>query len=154
MMLMEAILSETNGGLSMQLGSQTLALPREVMDRRPALAGYLGRTLTVGIRPEDLQDATVNTSHPADRRLRATVDNVEALGFEVIAYFSIDATQVVSEDALELGEDAALPEIGTTRMTGRFDSSTRAAVGEPIEITVDTEKCHFFDLETGLAIRH
>jgi len=150
---MEAELTEANGSVSMHLGTQTVDLSREVLHRRPALAEYLGRPVPVGIRPEDLQDAAIDPDHPADQRLRVEVENLEALGFELIAHFSIDANQVFSEDALELGEDVELPDTGSTRMTGRFDPKSAIRVGENIEVTITTDNAHFFDPDTGLAIR-
>ena len=153
MNLMEASLTEGNGSISLSLGSQSLRLPNEVLDRRPALRNYVGRTVTVGIRPKEFEDAAIATDHPADQRLRSTVENVEALGFERIVYFTIDAKPVFSEDALDLDEDAEIPlSSDACRVAGRFDSASTVRVGDNIEIAVSTEHAHFFDPETGAAI--
>ena len=153
MTLMEARLDEADGLLSIKLGSQSVGLPRSVLDQRPALARHVGSTVTVGIRPEDLADAAIDRDRPANRRIKAEVDNMEALGFERIAHFSIDARRVLSEGSLDL-DDAVEPiRPSTTHMTGRFDPASAARIGDTIEITVATENAHFFDPETGLAIR-
>jgi len=39
-----------------------------------------------------------------------------------------------------------------TPIVGRFDVRSKARVGAAVEIVIDTEQLHFFDLETGLAI--
>ncbi len=153
MTLLEGTLRETNGSIAMEIGSQTLALSREAYQRRPALAQWLDKPVTIGMRPDDLQDAAVVPDHPADRRLRAEVDAVEALGFEKIAYFDIDANQVLSEDALELGEDLEFVASGKTRVAGRFDPASSVEPGDTVEVAADSDNFHFFDPETGLAIR-
>ena len=37
-------------------------------------------------------------------------------------------------------------------MVGRFGARSRARIGEPIEVAVDTRALHFFEPETGLGI--
>ena len=91
MNIMEGVLDRNGQGLKMTLGSQSLAVPEEVLQRRPALEGYLGRKVAAGLRPKDFEDASIVSDHPADQRLRATVLHTEALGFEIIAYFDMDA---------------------------------------------------------------
>ena len=152
MNLMETTLTESNGGVLAALGSQTLRLPGSVLTEHPRLREYMGRQLTIGLRPKDFQDAAFDTDYPSDQRLRATVENVEALGFEQIAYFTIDATQVFSEDALDLGEDEELLESDTTRVAARFDPRSTVTVGDEVEVVVNTANAHFFDPETGIAI--
>ena len=154
MNLMEAVVSRDDSGLSMQLGSQRLAVPESVLSGRPGLERYLGATVAVGLRPKDLEDAAIVADHPADQRLRAQVSHTEALGYEVIAYFEVDAKPVISQEALELTEeqmaDAAQD---STRVHARFHPTTRVRPGDVIEAAVTVENAHFFDLETGLAIR-
>ena len=154
MNLMEGVLARRADGLEMTLGSQTLAVPREVLTHRPALEGYLGRTVAVGVRPKDFEDAAVVPDHPADQRLRATVTHTEALGFEIIAYFDLDAKPVISREALELSdEELSAAEQASTGVHARFNPTTSVRPGDSIEVAVTVGNAHFFDLETGLAIR-
>ena len=154
MNLMEAVVTRHDSGLSMQLGGQTLAVPESVLHRRPALERYLGATVAVGLRPKDLEDAAVAADHPSDQRLRAQVSHTEALGYEVIAYFELDAKPVISLEALELTEDqVAEAEQNATRVHARFHPTTAVRSGDAIEVAVSMENAHFFDLDTGLAIR-
>ncbi len=153
MNLMEGVLAEENGRVTIKVGTQTLHLSDEVFHAKPALRSYLGRNVTIGIRPKELDDASLNPEHPADQRLRSVATNVEALGFEKIVYFDIDAKPVFSEDALDLDEDAE--EILThdvTRVAARFDASSPVRIGDQIEVAVSTKNAHFFDPETALAI--
>ena len=153
MNLMEATLTQSNGSITATLGSNTLRLSSDLLNQRPALRNFVGGNVTIGLRPKDFEDASVKTDHPADQRLRSTIENVEALGFERIAYFTIDATRVFSEDALDLGEDVELLHSETTTISARFDPRSTVQVGDDVEVTVSTDQAHFFDPETGLAIR-
>jgi multiple sugar transport system ATP-binding protein len=153
MTLMDATLSNENGQYVLQLGSNTLGLSNETIGKRPALQNYLGKTITVGLRPKDFDDAATEPNHPQNQRLRAEIGNVEALGFEKIVYFDLDAHQVFSEDALDLDEDVELLEREGSRVCGRFEPTSRARVGDVIDIAVHVENAHFFDQDTGLAIR-
>jgi multiple sugar transport system ATP-binding protein len=154
MNLMDARLSEENGNVIMHLGSQPVRLPQEVFDKRPALREYVGRNVTVGIRPDEFEDAALASDHPADQRVRGTVAAVEALGFERLVYFDIDAKPVFSEDALDLDEDTeeVMP-VEVTRISSRFDAASTVKPGDQIESAVHLEKAHFFDPQTGLAVR-
>ena len=152
MNLYEGVLSQdgSSGAYSVQMGSQTVAVPAEAVESRPALAGHLGQPLVVGIRPEDLEDAAVQPDHPADQRISATIDVREALGAETLMHFGIDATHVDS------GDPDALDELGDesiSRCTGRFSPLSEARVGDTIQINVNAAKFHFFDKSTHLAIR-
>jgi len=154
MNLMEGRLDRDNGNYIMQLGSQSLRLTEASVAKHPKLAGYAGKKITIGLRPEEFEDAAINTGVPADQRIRAEVDNVEGLGFEKIAYFILDATPVLSEDALDLDEeDQDVIPHDVTRISARFDPGSRVTAGATVEVTVDVDKAHYFDAETGAAIR-
>ena len=136
------------GGYSLMLGDQRLAVPAEVVAARPALASYQDRPVVVGIRPEHLEDAAVAGDHPDDQRLDATVDVREALGAETLVHFSLNAQSVDS------GDPDALDDLRDTgRCTARLSASSRAQVGDRIRVNVETQNLHFFDRQTHLAIR-
>jgi len=154
MNIMEGVLTRNGQGLKLTLGDQSLAVPDDVLKRRPALEGYLNREVAVGLRPKDLEDAAVVSDHPADQRLRASVLHTEALGFEIIAYFDVDAKPVISKEALELSdEEISAAETSSTRVHARFNPTTRVRSGDTIDVAVTVENAHFFDLDSGLAIR-
>ena len=154
MNIMEGVLARNGQGLNMTLGSQSLDVPEEVLQHRPALEGYLDRKVAVGLRPKDFEDASIASDHPADQRLRATVLHTEALGFEIIGYFDMDAKPVISKEALELSdEEISAAESASTRVHARFNPTTTVRSGDTIDVAVTVGNAHFFDLETGLAIR-
>ena len=152
MNLFEGVVSRdgSTGAYSVQLGSQSIAVPTEAIEACPALASYLDQPVVVGIRPEDLDDAAIFPDHPGDQRIHATIDVREALGAETLVHFGVDAPHVDS------GDPDALDELGdesSSRCTGRFSPLTEANVGETIQITVNASKFHFFDKTSHLAIR-
>ena len=91
--------------------------------------------------------------------MAATVDLIEALGAEVLAHFTVDAPPVVTDDTKELVRDLgateqleARVEEGTSSFVARLDPRTGARRGERLEMAVDVERMHFFDLEDGSGI--
>jgi multiple sugar transport system ATP-binding protein len=162
MNLVEARVERRDAGLAVQIGQQELRIPEEVAGRRPALAGYIGRTLAVGIRPEHFEDAGL--SRNGDGRLRGRVLLTEALGSEILAHVEMPATPVVTDDVVEGAvvheeeQSVAADLIGDygqgrkATFVGRLDPATGVRPDTEVELVVDTQKLQFFDLETGVAI--
>jgi len=144
-------------GLAVELGGVVLPLPDQVVADRPALKAYEGREVAVGIRSEDMDDAGLARNAPDDARLRAKVDLTEALGSEIVVHFSVDAPRVITEDTKELMKDAQTADLPMvhhgTPFVASFAPRSRVRSGDEIEVVVDRERMHFFDPETGLAIR-
>jgi multiple sugar transport system ATP-binding protein len=123
---------------------------------RTDLSGYQGRTVIVGIRPSDLEDADVWAASGATI-LDVEVDITEELGSEVNVLFTVDAPPVTSEEALaaasDEGADDILPLITErAQFCARVDARTRAKPGERVRLAVDPTRFHFFEPDTGLAI--
>jgi multiple sugar transport system ATP-binding protein len=135
-------------------------------DQRIALAGaadlraYDGRTVVLGIRPADFEDATVwhDDARPS---FDVNVDVSEELGDQVNVIFRLDAAPAQS-DALrdastieEGGADVLVPLVadeGRSVCTACVDPRTSARPGGTVRLSVDPARFHFFDTETGLAI--
>jgi multiple sugar transport system ATP-binding protein len=161
MNMVEATLQPNNGGYAAKIGEQSLAIDAEEVKARPGLAAYAGRTVVLGIRPEDLEDAALAPNAPQGHRLTGTTDLTEALGSEIMVHFSIAAKQAMTEDVRELAQDVGderrMEELAaggadTATFVGRFGARSRVRPGEPLEIAVDSRSLHFFDPETGLGI--
>jgi multiple sugar transport system ATP-binding protein len=158
MNMVEATIEQANGSLVVAAGSQRIAVGEETLSARPGLSGYAGRKVVLGIRPEDLEDASLDANAAPDRRLKGEVVLRESLGSEVMVHFTIDATQALTSDVQELAEGAGAPAqlesvtgSGAT-LVGRFGARTRVRPGEPTEVSVDTRSLHFFDPDTGSGI--
>lgn len=140
--------------MSLTLGTHRLTLTSQQLADRPRLRNYFNRDVVVGLRPKDFEDASFAAG--ATQTIPVDLINTEALGYEVIAHFKVDATPVVSEDALDLSADQAVgPAIDSevTLVSARFDPRTRVKAGQRIEVAVDVSNVHFFDPDSGGAIR-
>jgi multiple sugar transport system ATP-binding protein len=157
--LVEAQLEQTNGQLGVSFGEHRLAVDDAAVRNRSGLKDYVGRTVILGIRPEDFEDASLEPNAPSDRRMKAVCDLTEPLGAEVLIYFSTEATGVVSSAAeADVGEDADIRlggddgDAGKTRLCARVSPRTKIAIGSPAEFAVDTSRLYFFDPETRDAV--
>ena len=157
MNLVQAELSRSNGGLEAQFRSGSVSVPEPISASRHGLEGYEGRTVILGVRPEDMEDAAVARFETAGT-LSVTVDIREDMGAEVYAHFRVDADPVETEEVLEAMEEQDVPGAVHERMRGgvpfvaRLERSTRAREGEPIELAIDARHLHFFDPQTGAGI--
>jgi multiple sugar transport system ATP-binding protein len=160
--LLHAELQKEGDRLFVSFADYKLAVDDQLARNRSALADYVGRTVMIGIRPEDFEDAALEPDTPADRRITATADLTEPLGSEVLVYFSVAATGIISSavtaDAAEGdadlyfgGGNGDAPE-GVTRVVARVSPRTRIAIGSKIELAVDTSRLYFFDPETRNAL--
>jgi multiple sugar transport system ATP-binding protein len=157
MNMVESTIVRSNGGFAVTVGSQSLALDKEMLTTHPALAAHEGKPIVLGIRPEDLEDAALEPDSPGDRRLRGKVGLREALGSEIMVHFTIDAKPAVTDEVLELAEDSGddrVPKPHDTQaaLVGRFGARSRVRSGADVEVAVDTRALHFFDPQTGLGI--
>jgi multiple sugar transport system ATP-binding protein len=150
---------KSNGGLSATIGDQTIALGPETRQSHPALEGYDGKRVIIGIRPEDLEDAALAGDVPADRRLSGRLELREALGSEIMAHFAIKGAHAETDETRELARDAGAGDEtqvgaheGEAVVVGRFGARSRIKQGEQIQAVIDTRALHFFDPETGTGI--
>jgi len=154
MNLMETIVQRDDSGIWMQLGSQKMMIPDSVLLKRPSLQKKLGLPVAVGLRPKDFEDAAAVSNHPHEQRLRVQISNIEAIGYEVITHFDIDAKPIISDQALQSADDVDIKRVSnSTRIHARFHPDTRVQVNDTVEVAVSMGNAHFFDLDTGLAIR-
>jgi multiple sugar transport system ATP-binding protein len=152
MNMAEAELAEGNGGVVVRFGPHSLPVAADVLSARPALRGYVGRRVGLGIRPEDLEDASLV---PAGPRLSVAVDIKEDMGSEVFLHFAVDAKPLDTEELREIAGDEAIEAADElthhhgSPWVARVDRTSSAREGERVELAVLAGRLHFFDLETG-----
>jgi multiple sugar transport system ATP-binding protein len=151
MNLMRATLERERDGLVIRAGETVLAIDAATLAARSGLARYAGREIALGIRPEDVEDAAL-VANGTGTRFQAHVDIREDMGSEVFLHVPGFAAPVLTDSVRDALEDAADEEARRPVFVARVDRSSRAAVGERIELVVDPRHLHFFDLETGAAI--
>jgi multiple sugar transport system ATP-binding protein len=156
MNIVDAKLEGANGGLAAVMGSQRIRLGQETLSQRPGLKAYEGRRVTLGIRPEDLEDVALERDTPDDQTIKGMVELREALGSEIMVHFKTDATPAMTEDVRELRQDAGTENVpmeeGGAILVGRFGARSGVTINEEINVAVDTRALHFFDPDTGLGI--
>jgi multiple sugar transport system ATP-binding protein len=151
MSLLEARIEVDAGGLVMVLADARLPLDAGAVERYPGLAQRGGSTVVVGIRSEDVYPAERRTELP---KLPARLELLEALGSGQMAYFSIDAKSVKGAVHAAAGDDAdAELTQAKANLTGHFPPRFTLRLGDTIDVALDTGNLHFFDADTGAALR-
>jgi multiple sugar transport system ATP-binding protein len=154
MNLFQATVMRDNGRISCRVGSTEFELPADVVAVHPALADYEGRSIAIGLRPEDVREA----SGWDGARLGGRILLVESLGSEQLAHIEIAATPLERTDLIDTAAQPPGPTLGVdvadraVTLLGRFDRHLLLSPGEAVEVAIDPRLLHFFDLETGLAV--
>jgi multiple sugar transport system ATP-binding protein len=153
MNLLEAAVS-ANGGVSIDLGGNDLAISDAVLASYPRLREYDGRKVIVGLRAGDLHPAQGRDDLP---QLHARVELVESLGGESMAYFHIDTRHIKSEAADEEeileSEDAETVVGSRPNLVASFPPHVQLKLGDEVPVAVDTKNLHFFDEASGAPLR-
>lgn len=115
--------------VSLVVAGYTIKLPAS---KAKALieGGYNGKTVVLGIRPEDLYDSQIMIDSLPDSVIESTIKVYELLGAEVYLYF----------------------DLADAPMTARVDSRTTVRPGDKVKFALDVEKIHVFDKETEQTI--
>ena len=92
--------------------------------------GYAGKTVVLGIRPEDVHDEQMFIETSPNTVIEAKIRVYEMLGAEVFLYFDYEGSS----------------------MTARVDPRTTARTGDHVKFALDAEKIHVFDKETQVTI--
>jgi multiple sugar transport system ATP-binding protein len=126
------------------------------LSSRPRLAEYAGKDVVIGIRPEAFEVVAAVPHADSNQIINVKVDLVEQLGSEAFLHFVKPSPPVITPDIRELladqGTDPAT--LGNdTKFTARVDPDFAPRNGEEAKLVVETGKLHFFDKETGEAIR-
>jgi multiple sugar transport system ATP-binding protein len=129
MNLVETTVKKNGNGADLLFGEFTIRLTDE--KAKAVLAGgYDGKTVIMGIRPEDLHDEEAFLSVSKDSTIEADVEVTELLGAEVYLY---------------------LTSVGQP-MTARVNPRTTTKVNDRIKIALDANKIHVFDKDTEQVI--
>jgi len=120
-------------------------------EQRQALSGEGSRDLIAGIRPEDLEDASlIGDQRDRGVTFKTNIEVLESMGAEYYAYFSVEGTEnLTSKELQELAEDAGTADVPSSgdagQVVARLDPASRAAQGQEIELWLDSGKVHLFD---------
>src|SRR6476661_6115348 len=155
MNLLEAT-ARVNGGVSIELGGNTLPIDDEALRLYPRLREYDGRPVIVGLRAGDLHPGRGHESLPT---FTAKVELVESLGGESMAYFKVDARQIQSEativdESLAAADDQQESVVGSRpNLVASFPPHVQLRLGDDVPVAVNTKALHFFDEASGAPLR-
>jgi multiple sugar transport system ATP-binding protein len=153
MNLLEGSVS-VNGDVIVHIGGNELPIPDQALANYPRLREWSGRNVIVGLRAGDLHPAQGEEGMP---QITASVEIVEALGGESMAYFKIDARQIEAEsiaDADELASEDEASVVGSRpNLVASFPPHVQLRLGDRVPIAVDARNLHFFDEESGAPLR-
>jgi multiple sugar transport system ATP-binding protein len=139
-----------------EVGSASLPVGAPSIARYSGIRSLDGGTVVVGVRAEDLHAAALRSDLPT---LDASVELVEALGSGQMAYFQVDAEAPMAPETT--GAGVAVPEepepeegvVAPPNLIAHFPPRVPLRIGERVPVAVDTDSLHFFDEETGAALR-
>jgi multiple sugar transport system ATP-binding protein len=148
--LLEGKMLSDENGYALALGTERLTLPPALLDRKPAIADYVGRTVAVGLRPEALTLAAPDAPRGS---MIGVVAFVEDLGASLLVHCDVDAPPARRDDG-GLDEEAAelSPRNDRARVRAMVDGFSAIREGDRLPIAIDLERLHLFDRKTGLAI--
>ena len=112
------------GGVKFELPEEKAAVLKE--------KGYTGKTVIMGVRPENVYDAKEEALCKLTAAFDAKITVFELLGSEVQLYFDFAGAS----------------------MSAKVGQASKAAVGDTVSFAFDTDKIHVFDKETEQAIVH
>ncbi len=121
----DATCSVEGDTVSLIAGPAAIELPPEKA-RKLIDGGYAGKTVILGIRPEDVHDDPEFIEQHQNTVIEATVRVYEMLGAEVNLYFDYEGAS----------------------MTARVDPRTTARNGDAVKFAMDPSRIHVFDKET------
>ena len=129
MNFMDAKVEVKGQDVNLIVGSFRIKLPaakaKKLID-----GGYAGKTVVMGIRPENVHDSADFIKSSPDTVVESTIRVYELLGAEVFLYFDVEGFP----------------------MTARVDPRTTARTGDKVKFALDAEKIHVFDKETEVTI--
>ncbi len=129
MNFLEAKIISEGGKVYAKIGSQNLPLP-ENKAKAVVDGGYIGKTVILGIRPEDVHNEDVFLNTTESPVLDAHIDVTELLGADTNLYLVVNGQKV----------------------TCRVSARNNYKIGDDVKIAFDINKFHIFDKETELTI--
>jgi len=143
---------EADGRVSLEFSGMKVMVGQGALDNHPGIEDFFGKQIVVGIRPGAFEDARVAGEGQSDRTIRVKTDVNELLGSESYVHFVLDTPPVVTPDIEELLADSGTEaeSLGDqSKFTARVSADVSVPDGSEVDLVIDTDKLHFFDLGTS-----
>ncbi|HJE19357.1 MAG TPA: sn-glycerol-3-phosphate ABC transporter ATP-binding protein UgpC [Aliicoccus persicus] len=112
------------------IGEQSIVLP-ESHQKMLRDAGYDGKTLKFGVRPEDIRETHTFGESNKSTAFDVEISVVELHGSEIMLFAEMSGREFIA----------------------RVDARTDVKIGDVVQFSFDMAKCHYFDNDTEEAIR-
>ena len=136
----ESTLTEEKGKVYINfIGGNKIVLPKSMVSKIKNLDAYVntGKTVTLGVRPEDIHEDDLFISNSPDTIVKAKIEVIEKLGAETQIYCDLD----YENDRNTVVDNAA-------QMIAKISSRAVVNLGEVVELAFDAHHIHLFDGET------
>ncbi|MHB8059923.1 MAG: ABC transporter ATP-binding protein [Gaiellaceae bacterium] len=155
MNLAQATITTTNDGAVVTLGDAKISIPPKLAALN-GLDAWAGKTVIVGIRPEDIYGAARKKAD-LQAEIKVKIDRVEALGASLLGYFSVDAAGPRAESVSAIPAEEVLSEAPLTSFSGTsfcatFEPREMLKTGDEVEVALDLNRLHFFDPDSDAAL--
>jgi multiple sugar transport system ATP-binding protein len=121
-------LSKGDGKMFFDGGSFTVEVPPS---RFGAYTPFVGKSVVMGIRPENIHDPAFEPQNIFEQRVDGRVDVTELMGNEIFLYVTV----------------------GEHNFVARVDPRSKAIMGDKTQVTFNMNNMHLFDPDTEMAIR-
>ncbi|MBO6269052.1 MAG: sn-glycerol-3-phosphate ABC transporter ATP-binding protein UgpC [Clostridium sp.] len=129
MNFIDAVIREKDGSIFAETGDRLL---KTSPSHAEALKnGYVGKHVTMGIRPEAISLVPEEPGRTDENIVPAEINVYELLGDEALLYFDFSGT----------------------RMSAKAKQNAQVSAGQKVWFAFDMEEAHFFDTETDVSIR-
>ena len=155
MNVVEAELHNESDGLRARFGPHDIRVDSHLAASRPAIQGYDGRRVVLGVRPQNIEDVSLVDAGDTDSTIEASVELREDLGAEVDVHVGIDAPVPALEaviEATESGDAAEMAGRPEGIFVARLGPGTEAREGRRVKLWLDPQALHFFDPDSGVAL--
>ena len=129
MNFIDAEVKQDGDNVTLSFGRHNIKVP-DTKAKALLDGGYVGKTVVMGIRPEDIHDDEIMVSSNPDSTIETTVKIYELLGAEVLLYFDLEEASCVA----------------------KVNPRTTARIGDSVKFALDLNKLHIFDKETEQVI--
>ena len=123
-------LQKEGGKVVAVFGDNKITVPQEKLNKLTD-ESYIGKEVTMGIRPEDIDDDPEFVAAHPDSTIKVHVEVTELMGAETYLYFTTSGKENKEENVI-----------------ARVDPRTKTRSGDDTVVALDTSRLHFFEKDT------
>lgn len=160
MNFIKARLENENGSLVARFGPTKVPVSKELIARAKDMGkddpeGFAGREVILGIRPEHIEDASVEEAPEVSdgNTMEVEPQVIESMGSEKYVYFEVPGEEKVSASGVSTSGGPDDEEVDFGQMlVARISAASTARIGHGSRLVIDTSKVRLFDAQTEQAI--